>query len=328
MGKTLVVILAETRASDLTFGLFKQNVLDALEADLALCVGDNARESPNDFYSHAKYVWKYNEPEDWSTAYDEYAQGRNWRCLLELEDQWLGGIAHPVMQHPGSAGILIFFREFLRRKIAETGVLADYDWIIITRSDFMWPTPYPRTELFSKNCIYFPDGERYRGYTDRHVMVPSCLFERFMEVSRSVFDDPEGLAARMKVLGKVDWNLESFIKFRLIELGLRKRVRFLPYLMYTVRSAEMDTRWSSGAYNPELRLNIKYQLEYSTARAVECVVTHGDAWKCMIGKKRFLHPRFYLYALLRTFAERKLFAERFRALRLARRFMVYVLQPN
>jgi hypothetical protein len=327
-GKALVVILAETRASELTFGRFKQNVLDKLGADLALCIGDNPRETPNEFYSHAKYIWKFEEPADWATAFDAYAQGRNWRCLLELQDQWLGGVKHPTWQHPGSAGILVFFREFLRRKVAETGILAEYDWIIITRSDFMWPAPYPQVELFSKDCIYFPDGERYRGYTDRHVMVPARLFEKFMQVPQPVFEDPEGLAVRMKALGKTDWNLESFIKFRLTEIGLRNRVRFFPYLMFAVRAADADTRWSSGTYSPELRLNVKYEFEYSTARIMEVLIPYDDAWKGMIGKARFLCWRFYLYALLRTLAERRLFAERFRALRLARRFFVYVLQRN
>ena len=325
--RTLVIVLAETRASELTFPSFKQNVLDALGADLALCIGDNARETPNAFYSHAKYIWKYNEPEAWATAFDSYANGRDWRCLLELQDQWLGGIKHPL-QHPGSAGILIFFREFLRRTVLESGVLQSYDWIIITRSDFVWPTPYPKVELFSKDYIYFPDGERYRGYTDRHVMVATGLFHDYMQVSREVFENPEGLAIRMKSQDKIDWNLESFIKFRLNELGLRKFVRFFPYLMYSVKQEDAGTRWSSGTYNYEHLLNIKYEFEYSTARIIFCLVKEDDDWKGMIGRSRFFCPRFYLYALLRTFSEKRLFNKRLRFLRLARRFMVFVAQPT
>lgn len=326
-GRTLIVVLAETRAHEVTFPLFKRNVLDKLDADLALCIGDNPRETHNDFYSQAKYIWKYHEPEDWAVAFDQYAGGRNWRCLLELQNQWLGGVKDPL-QHPGSAGILIFFREFLRRTMEEQNVLPNYDWIIITRSDFMWATPYPKTELFSTDHIYFPDGERYLGYTDRHVMVPNRLFEQFMQVSRAVFEDPEGLAGRMKVLGKENWNLESFIKFRLTELGLRPRVRFLPYLMYSIKLGDAATRWSSGIYNPEYRLNIKYLLEYTTARIVNILITEDKDWNGMIGTRRFFGFRFYLYALLRTLSEKHLFAKRFRFLRLARRFVVHVLQPT
>jgi hypothetical protein len=37
--KTLVVVLSETRTSELTFENFKKNVIDELNADLCLCIG-------------------------------------------------------------------------------------------------------------------------------------------------------------------------------------------------------------------------------------------------------------------------------------------------
>jgi hypothetical protein len=37
----------------------------------------------------------------------------HWREFLKIKDQFLGGIKDPHNQHPGSAGILIFFRWFL-----------------------------------------------------------------------------------------------------------------------------------------------------------------------------------------------------------------------
>ena len=39
MSKTLVIILGETRAHQLTFENFKENVIDRLQADLCLCIG-------------------------------------------------------------------------------------------------------------------------------------------------------------------------------------------------------------------------------------------------------------------------------------------------
>ena len=55
MCKTLVVILGETRASELTFDSFKQNVIDELEADLCLCIGVKSDyDYDNPFYQLAK----------------------------------------------------------------------------------------------------------------------------------------------------------------------------------------------------------------------------------------------------------------------------------
>ena len=62
------------------------------------------------------YVWVYPEVEDWGEAYDDAARAMNctadWRSVLKLGEQWLGGIKSPgrCCEQPGSAGILIFFR--------------------------------------------------------------------------------------------------------------------------------------------------------------------------------------------------------------------------
>ena len=56
MSKTLVVILSETRASELTFDSFKKNVIDELNADLCLCIGVKSDyDYNNSFYNLAKY---------------------------------------------------------------------------------------------------------------------------------------------------------------------------------------------------------------------------------------------------------------------------------
>jgi hypothetical protein len=89
MAKTLVIVLAETRAHEITFRSFKEHVLDALDADLALCVADNSREDPtNPFYVAARYVWRLSEPDDWGDLFDGFqrqigADG-DWRRLLEV----------------------------------------------------------------------------------------------------------------------------------------------------------------------------------------------------------------------------------------------------
>ena len=73
MSKTLVIILSETRASELTFDSFKKNVLDELNADLCLCIGVKPDyDYNNPFYQTAKYKFVYDEPDDYGDAF-EYA---------------------------------------------------------------------------------------------------------------------------------------------------------------------------------------------------------------------------------------------------------------
>jgi hypothetical protein len=65
MQKTLVIILSETRAHELTFSNFKKNVIDELNADLCLCIGVKSDyDYENPFYKLAKYRFLYDEEND------------------------------------------------------------------------------------------------------------------------------------------------------------------------------------------------------------------------------------------------------------------------
>ena len=90
MSKTLVIVLSETRASELTFDSFKKNLIDELNADLCLCIGvKHDYNYNNPFYSLAKYKFTYNEPQDFGDAF-EYAyniisQNRStYECLNDV----------------------------------------------------------------------------------------------------------------------------------------------------------------------------------------------------------------------------------------------------
>ena len=71
MSKTLVIVLSETRAHELTFDCFKKNVIDELNADLCVCIGVKSDyDYNNPFYMSAKYRFLYDEPGDYADAYD------------------------------------------------------------------------------------------------------------------------------------------------------------------------------------------------------------------------------------------------------------------
>ena len=85
--KTLVIVLCETRAHELTFDNFKKNVIDELNADLCLCIGvKDDYDYNNPFYKLAKYKFTYNEPEFYDdsleVAYNNLTKSRpKYECL-------------------------------------------------------------------------------------------------------------------------------------------------------------------------------------------------------------------------------------------------------
>lgn len=276
----LVIILAETRAHEFTFSLFKENLLDVLNADLGLCVANNKREDPsNPFYRHAKYIWTYDEPEDWGDAFDHISENSSsenkWRKLLEVKDQWLGGIKGRE-EHPGSAGILIFFRLFLKKSIIENDLLEQYDRFVITRSDFVFGVPHIPLSFLDSNHIWIPNGENYAGYTDRHIVVHRRDLLDVLSVGERILTEPEKLYAEMAHYEH--WNMERFIKFSFKNMGLIPKVRRFPYTMYTIRPPDGHTRWSKGHFNKRLGYYIKYPSEYRRYKLAYYLLMFSRGW--------------------------------------------------
>lgn len=352
MSKTLVIILSETRANELTFDIFKKNVLDELNADLCLCIGVKPDyDYNNPFYKSAKYKFTYNEPEDFGDAFDyayniiqnkpkyEYLHNINglygkirvpqstrnityygtidenikkindfdfdddeivihtqnfsddlwknsvygikssdsqnlisqknvitfkkplyWREFLKIKDQFLGGIKDKDNQHPGSAGILIFFRWFLLKNMIDNNLINKYDRFIITRSDFIFILPHPKVELMNKNYIWIPNCEHYGGYTDRHVVLSKNNIESYLNIFNNMVIRSNEYYIKMR--NYYNWNLEQLIKFHLEQNNVLHLVKEYPYIMYSVRNINGTTTWSVGNYSNELGYFIKYQGEY------------------------------------------------------------------
>ena len=295
----LVIILSETREHEHTFGLFKKNLLDIMNADLCLCVANNYREDTNNqFYRHAKYVWRYDEPDDWGEAFDFIQNNKclqnNWRKLLEIKDQWLGGVKG-CEEHPGSAGILLFFRLFLKKSIIEHKVLEHYDRFIITRSDFIYKIPHIPLTFLDPKYIWIPNGEDYGGYTDRHIIAHRNDILDVLSIGDRILTEPEELYSEMAFYTK--WNLERFIKFSFTYMGLVPKIRRFPYTMYTIRSPGGHTRWRKGYYSESLKYCIKYPREYRGYKLASLLVKkHGDWNKFIIilfnALRRLLESRY------------------------------------
>lgn len=358
--KTLVIILSETRASELTFDNVKKNLIDTLNADLCVCIGiNNNYDFNNPFYKLAKYHFTYNEPDDYGAAFDyaesiltkntsikyevldkanviyghlnnpndstdnikylgeyedisqfdfesseyeelvyhndkfsdplwrkklygvvksnnrTYKQQENvisykkplkWREILKITWQIMGGVKDLNNQHPGSAGILIFFRWFLLHKLIEHDLIDKYDRFIITRSDYMYLSPHPRMETLDPNYIWIPDGEGYGGYTDRHTVLTPDTIRSYLDIFNCLVLKSSEYYLRILSYHDNWWNLEKLIKFHLEQRGLTSRVKFFPYIMYSVRPINGTTRWEKGKFSEEHGYFIKYPNEYNSSK--------------------------------------------------------------
>jgi hypothetical protein len=285
--RVLVVVLGQTRAWELTFESIAANVLDELGADLALC-GSDRDQRPNPFYERAKFIWRTPEPDDWAEVYDRTVGDSSWRVLLRPGENTFGGIRDVENPQVGVGGLLIYVWRFLGESLERDGLIDAYSWLIITRSDFLWPVPHPDVRYLSNRRIYVLDGEQWGGVSDRHYVVPRRLVRRFLRVPDPVFTDPRRLRRRLDrrsaAQGWTALNPERFFAARLKELGLWRRVRFLPYIPYLVRAEGGSTAWSRGVFDEELGCYVKYPAERESSQISQSFVRDQGSWR------RYLAP--------------------------------------
>ena len=283
MTKTLVIVLSETRAHELTFNSFKQNVIDVLDADLCLCIGVKANyDYENPFYKLAKYHFIYNEDDDPTFAKSvEYSYNETPKREYE---KFNGGfvkrkhytdffnLKHHIgtetdNKEPGkfvnfvtSTYIHLFFLWFLHKKMRETGLIQQYDRFLIVRSDYIYQLPYPKMHLLSDEYIWIPDAEDYNGLCDRSVVLSAKHFEYYVDILESFYSNSNRYYEIIE--SQREWNMEKILQMHLDEHKLLGFVRRFPYISYAVRNINGPTRWSEGVFLEEHGYYIKYMSEY------------------------------------------------------------------
>jgi len=265
---TLVIVLAETRGHSHTFTRFRDLMLQPLEADLALCVGNHTREERNNpFYRQANHIFTLSEPADFGSYLADLVKEdfpervEDYQQIFAFQDQFLGGIR--ASGHPGTGGLLLCYRHFLRKKLQESGLAQSYDYYVITRSDFLYLYQHPPLEILEPGKIYFPNGEQYGGVTDRHVIVPRELLLDLLDVWGSFFLK---FSATLEELSeRQDWNIEQILAWHLQKRGMLEKTAFFPYIFFTIRPPEATSGWSMGRYSPRYRGYVKYEEEFKRA---------------------------------------------------------------
>jgi hypothetical protein len=192
-----------------------------------------------------------------------YKKSLQWREFLKIKNQFMGGVKDNHNSHPGSAGILIFFRWFLLQNIIESGLINQYERFVITRSDYIYQLPHPKVEYMDENSIWIPDCEDYGGFTDRHVVLSNKNIEPYLNIFNNMVIRSNDYYSKMVNSGKTDWNLEQLIKFHLEQNNVEHLVKNFPYIMYTVRNINGSTRWAEGSWNDNLGYYVKYSSELS-----------------------------------------------------------------
>jgi cephalosporin hydroxylase len=260
--RVLVCIIGQTRAHELTWENFRLNVLDELDADLAICIGYNEHyDTDNPFFQYAKYRWLLPEQDDFGDELDRISLSLGippeWDRLNGIGGQFLGG----VRGTPGSGALQMIFRWYLRECLCREQLLDIYDQFVITRSDFIYTAPHPNTHVLDPKWIWLPAGEDYGGLVDRHTVVSAKDIVHTLSIIADVLRHPDEWIELMSQMPHQ--NIECALRGYFERQGLLARVRRFPYIMYSVRGEKDPSRWSGGTFDQETKRFIKYPSEHA-----------------------------------------------------------------
>ena len=289
--KTLTVVLCQTRESELTYNSLRKNVLKPLKSDLAFCGSSQQDDTHDDILlKKSRYVWNFDEPLDWGQACDQISTREgNWRDLARLSKAFLGGTGY--QDSVGSGIIIMYWREVLRVCLTKK-ILDSYEWFVITRSDFYWEIEHPKIKLLDADQIYFLDGEKYGGLSDRHIIFHRKYADRILKIAEPIFKDSKELGKKLQNSQIDNLNPEQYLNYIFKEFNLLQHVTFIPYLGYTIRQAQTSTRWSKGVFNDELGLFVKYPEEYRMVKENLLEFKTPTQWKTFFDmqKRTDLNP--------------------------------------
>ena len=286
--RTLVIILGQLRAAQLTWNNFKENVLDQLGADLAVCVPDNSFfDFTNPFYVSARYRWLVPDATDFAAIFDriQYLLGstEDWRVLCDVRGSWLGKIQQS--NQPGAAAVLFVLRWFMLNNIQAAGLAGVYDRFIITRSDFYYLCPHPPLEYLDNNNLWFPDGEDYGGLCDRHLVVSVADLFTSCNLIEELLIRPQEMRSLM--IKRSNWNIEQVIAMHFSRKNLMSKVKRFPYIMFLVRVPEDPTAWAAGEYIADVNMIVKYPSELKKAARYRSLIRSNEDWRLYFASSYF-----------------------------------------
>ncbi|GAX78672.1 hypothetical protein CEUSTIGMA_g6110.t1 [Chlamydomonas eustigma] len=283
-GRWLVVVMGQLRGGGLVYRSFSHHILDALRADLALLGPPDDSADTLLLQQRAKYKWIHPDPEngDWGPVLTRLANGSDaWKRLCKVTHKetnnsividFLGSAGAPAgsLCWAAGSGIIHYInKRLIQLELEKIHVEKTYDWIVVTRSDYLYLCPIPRLNL-NKATIYAPQGEEYGGICDRFAIFSA-------EIALTVLNVTNHLLSNMDFWIKT-WELSIYSDYinpeRMLYMyykTLSPSIQMDKYLHpgFTVRRPDKDpTKYREGEDSKQFSpygIRVKYSGEYEHA---------------------------------------------------------------
>jgi len=281
MKKKYIVILAGSpRGGDETWNSLYRNVLNPLQADLALATSRDYVNQDTSLFKKADYHWIF---EDYKNYLGYYTNNYSKKAINYLNLGKGTGLLE-------SGSIHFIFKDFILKNYIE--ILKNYEYIIYTRFDQF----YTDIHIEGKpDKILIPKGEDYFGVCDRHAVIPYKFITQYLGICDYI-DSTSTSKYPSDYL-----NCETTYLNQLKENGLISYVERVDRFQFTASLKNDKTNWRISKYRlyGYKDLYIKYPDEFVIS--IENLLNKNNA----LFKQFRLICNYYYICLRRYFGKLK-----------------------
>lgn len=227
MNKYLVIAAGSPRGGESTWKSLYKNVVEHLNADLAIVTSRDCVDENISLFKKAKYKWIFEEFDNYFQYYEKnYPQ----YSIKYLEK----GIGTGLYE---SGSIHFVFKDFVLKNYLQ--IIEEYDFLIYTRFDQFYLAKHHAGE---KNKIIIPEGEDYFGICDRHAVIPKKFIKSYLEICKYIDSD------NFKKYNTDYLNCETTYMNQLKENNLIKHIYRNKRYQFTTSLKNDKTNWRVAKY--------------------------------------------------------------------------------
>jgi hypothetical protein len=255
--RILYIVIGQARGGDIAWKSLKKHFLDPYKAHLATFFTNSSPFTV--LQKHSQFTWSVTELGDWGEIFDQASRVCNnekdlhkYHKLCGIPGQWAGFVGACPTKGSSSFGLLLAFRWLVSQKVLSLNLQNQYDYFVLSRSDFLYLCNHFDVTNLKDDYIYVPSGENYGGWTDRHVVASTKMFLRAINITQDLVCNSDHWYNTITSSGSTDINLETTLKIYWDKMN----IPVMPFdrSFFTVKKPEDPTRWSHGAEDTQLKL--------------------------------------------------------------------------
>jgi hypothetical protein len=237
--KYAICIFGQSRAINTIRDNFYKNFADVLDADIFICVQNNKNIHKLD--KRIKELVIYDNPENIKDKYLNHKLDNN-----NDNDTTL---------YKNDNHLRVYYNLYLINEKFGKVLEQNYDYVIVSRSDYLHLVPYPDVITLSNinNVVWIYDGHDWGGINNTCICIPSAYIREYLTCRYRFLNDMNSINSI-----RVGLNEEAFLKYIFIKNNWKVGKIELNAVLTADDHTELTT-WAPIKYSEPHKVYYKYE---------------------------------------------------------------------